>query len=121
MVQFIPFYSGDVDPPWRRAASVQRCVRTVDIEEVGRTTRHGTFFQMCGNFSFGDYFKEDAISFAWDLSTGSVENGGYGLDGDRIWPTVYETDDEAFELWHDRVGIPAHRIQRRGMAARYEY
>ena len=116
MVQFVPFYSGDVDPPWRLATSVQKCVRTVDIEEVGRTTRHGTFFQMCGNFSFGDYFKEDAISFAWDLSTGSVENCGYGLDGDRIWPTVFETDDEAFELWHDKIGIPAVRIQRRGMA-----
>jgi alanyl-tRNA synthetase len=116
MVQFVPFYSGDVDPPWRRATSVQSCVRTVDIEEVGRTTRHGTFFQMCGNFSFGDYFKEDAISWAWELSTGSIENGGYGLDGDRIWPTVYETDDEAFELWHDKIGVPAERIQRRGMA-----
>jgi alanyl-tRNA synthetase len=116
MVQFVPFYSGDVDPPWLRATSVQKCVRTVDIEEVGRTTRHGTFFQMCGNFSFGDYFKEDAIAWAWELSTGSVGNGGYGLDGDRIWPTVFETDDEAFEIWHDKIGIPAERIQRRGMA-----
>ena len=116
MVQFVPFYGGDVDPPWRRATSVQKCVRTVDIEEVGRTTRHGTFFQMCGNFSFGDYFKEAAIEFAWELSTGSVEHGGYGLDGDRIWPTVFETDDEAFELWHDKIGVPAERIQRRGMA-----
>ncbi len=116
MVQFVPYYSGDVNPPWRRATSVQKCIRTVDIEEVGRTTRHGTFFQMCGNFSFGDYFKEQAITMAWELSTNPVEAGGYGLDPERIWPTVYETDDEALELWHDKIGIPFERIQRRGMA-----
>lgn len=116
MVQFVPYYSGDIEAPWARATSVQKCIRTVDIEEVGKTTRHATFFQMAGNFCFGDYFREEAITMAWELSTTSIEEGGYGLDPERIWPTVFETDDEAFELWHKKIGIPRERIQRRGMA-----
>ena len=102
------------EPPWRRATSVQKCIRTQDIEEVGKTTRHGTFFQMCGNFSFGDYFKSGAIQLAWDLSTNSLEDGGYGLDPERIWPTVYFDDDEAAAIWRDQIGVPAERIVRRG-------
>ncbi len=116
MVPFVPYFIGELEPRWNRATSVQKCVRTIDIEEVGKTTRHGTFFQMNGNFSFGDYFKEDAIRWAWELSTGSIESGGFGLDGDRIWPTVYLDDDEAIDIWHRIIGIPAERIQRRGMA-----
>ncbi|WP_026424291.1 alanine--tRNA ligase [Actinokineospora inagensis] len=115
MVQFVPYYSGDIDPPWVRATSVQKCVRTIDIEEVGKTTRHGTFFQMAGNFCFGDYFREEAIAMAWELSTSPVEEGGFGLDPERIWPTVFETDDEAYDLWHHKIGVPKERIQRRGM------
>jgi alanyl-tRNA synthetase len=116
MVPFVPYFVGQVSPPWPRATSVQKCIRTLDIEEVGKTTRHGTFFQMCGNFSFGDYFKPYAIELAWDLSTKPLEQGGYGLDGDRIWPTVYLDDDEAFELWRSKIGVPAERIVRRGKA-----
>jgi alanyl-tRNA synthetase len=116
MVQFVPYYSGDIEPPWVRATSVQKCVRTIDIDEVGKTTRHGTFFQMAGNFCFGDYFRAEAIAMAWELSTTPIEEGGYGLDPDRIWPTVFENDDEAYDLWHREIGIPKERIQRRGMA-----
>src|SRR5262245_59656760 len=100
MVPFARYFVGQVTPPWRRAVSVQKCVRTPDIDEVGKTTRHGTFFQMNGNFSFGDYFKEGAIKFAWELSTASQAEGGFGLDGERIWPTVYLDDDEAVDLGH---------------------
>ena len=95
MVPFIPYMLGEQTPPWPRATSVQKCVRTLDIEEVGKTTRHGTFFQMNGNFSFGDYFKEGAITYAWELVTGSQETGGFGFDPDTIWVTVYDDDDEA--------------------------
>jgi alanyl-tRNA synthetase len=116
MVQFVPYFIGQLTPPWRRATSVQKCIRTLDIDEVGKTTRHGTFFQMNGNFSFGDYFKEEAIRLAWDLSTKPVDEGGYGLDGDRIWATVFHNDDEAIEIWHRTVGMPLDRIVRRGMA-----
>ncbi len=91
---------------------MQKCVRTLDIEEVGITTRHNTFFQMAGNFSFGDYFKKEAISHAWQLLTGSVEDGGYGIDPTRLWATVYLDDDEAFSIWRDEVGVPEERIQR---------
>ena len=119
MVPFVPYFTGQETPPWKRATSVQKCVRTLDIEEVGKTTRHGTFFQMCGNFSFGDYFKAGAIEFAWDLLTKSQDDGGLGFDGDRLWPTVYKTDDESIELWKQITGLPDDRIQRRGMADNY--
>jgi alanyl-tRNA synthetase len=115
MVPFKPYFLGQETPPYDRATSVQKCVRTGDIEEVGKTSRHGTFFQMNGNFSFGDYFKAGAIEFAWELLTGSVESGGYGLDGDKLWATVYLDDDEAADLWVQLTGIPAERIVRRGM------
>jgi alanyl-tRNA synthetase len=114
MVQFVPFFLGQRHPPYERAASVQKCLRTPDIDEVGKTTRHGTFFQMNGNFSFGDYFKEGAIRLAWELSTKPVGAGGYGLDADRIWVTVYHDDDEAIDIWQRVVGMPAERIVRRG-------
>ena len=95
---------------------MQKCIRTQDIEEVGKTTRHGTFFQMNGNFSFGDYFKEEAIRLAWALSTNSVEDGGFGLDGEKIWATVYLDDEEAIDIWHNTIGLPMERIVRRGKA-----
>ncbi|MEU3449776.1 alanine--tRNA ligase [Streptomyces thermolilacinus] len=114
MVPFKPFFLGEEKPPYTRASSVQKCVRTPDIEEVGKTTRHGTFFQMCGNFSFGDYFKEGAIKLAWELLTSPVEHGGYGLEPEKLWITVYQDDDEAEQIWRDVVGVPAERIQRLG-------
>jgi alanyl-tRNA synthetase len=113
MVQFVPYFLGQRTPPYKRAVSVQKCLRTPDIDEVGKTSRHGTFFQMNGNFSFGDYFKDGAISLAWELITKPLTEGGFGMDGDRIWPTVYLNDDEAFELWR-RIGVPESRIVRRG-------
>jgi alanyl-tRNA synthetase len=116
MVPFKPYFLGQRVPPFRRAASAQKCVRTPDIEEVGKTTRHGTFFQMLGNFSFGDYFKELAIPFAWDLLTRAESDGGFGFPERALWVTVYNDDDEAAKLWHDQVGVPEERIQRRGMA-----
>ena len=119
MVPFKPYFMGEVPAPWPRAASVQKCVRTLDIEEVGRTTRHGSFFQMAGNFSFGDYFKEGAIPLAWELLTNSVADGGYGLPEDKLWVTVYEEDDEAVDLWQRLVGFPAERIQRLGLLDNY--
>jgi alanyl-tRNA synthetase len=119
MVPFKPYFLGEVKPPYPRATSVQKCVRTPDIEEVGKTTRHGTFFQMCGNFSFGDYFKEGAIKYAWELLTTPVADGGYGLEPDRLWITVYEQDDEAEAIWRDVIGVPAERIQRLGMGPNF--
>ncbi|RMI13109.1 alanine--tRNA ligase [Cellulomonas triticagri] len=119
MVPFIPYMLGEQTAPWPRATSVQKCVRTLDIEEVGKTTRHGTFFQMNGNFSFGDYFKEGAIRNAWELITTPQDQGGYGFPVDKIWVTVYETDDEAAELWKQIAGLPDERIQRRGMKDNY--
>ncbi|GLW05759.1 alanine--tRNA ligase [Microtetraspora sp. NBRC 13810] len=119
MVPFKPYFLGEVRPPYPRATSVQKCVRTPDIEDVGKTTRHGTFFQMCGNFSFGDYFKEEAITYAWELLTTSVQDGGYGLDPERLWITVYLDDDEAERIWRDKVGVPAERIQRLGMGPNF--
>jgi alanyl-tRNA synthetase len=113
MVQFKPYFLGDVPAPYPRATSIQKCVRTGDIDEVGRTTRHNTFFQMAGNFSFGDYFKAGAIEHAWNLVTGDQTSGGFGFDPDRIWVTVYETDDEAIALWKRIAGLPDERIQRR--------
>ena len=114
MVPFKPYFLGEAPPPYSRATSIQKCVRTPDIDEVGKTTRHNTFFQMAGNFSFGDYFKEGAIELAWDLVTKPVSEGGYGFDPERIWPTVYRDDDEAYELWRNITGLPPERIQRRG-------
>jgi alanyl-tRNA synthetase len=116
MVPFKPYFLGQETPPWKRATSVQKCVRTGDIDEVGKTSRHGTFFQMNGNFSFGDYFKADAITFAWELLTTSRTEGGYGLDKERLWATVYHEDDEAADLWLRNSEIPVERIVRRGMA-----
>ncbi|MGH8886717.1 MAG: alanine--tRNA ligase [Egibacteraceae bacterium] len=115
MVPFKPYFLGEVPPPFGRATSVQKCVRTTDIEDVGKTTRHNSFFQMCGNFSFGDYFKETAIPLAWELLTTPVPRGGYGLDDSRLWVTVYLDDDEAVDIWHRSVGVPLDRIQRLGM------
>ncbi|HEX6499231.1 MAG TPA: alanine--tRNA ligase [Micromonosporaceae bacterium] len=114
MVQFVPFFTGQMTAPYPRAASVQKVIRTPDIDEVGKTSRHGTFFQMNGNFSFGDYFKEGAISLAWDLVTKSQADGGFGLDPEKIWVTVYLDDDEAIEIWHKVAGVPLERIVRRG-------
>ena len=116
MVPFKPYFLGEIKPPYERATSVQKCVRTLDIDEVGKTTRHASFFQMCGNFSFGDYFKEGAITMAWELLTKPISDGGYGFPEDRLWVTVYLNDDEAADIWHHKVGVPRERIQRRGMA-----
>ena len=116
MVPFKPFFLGEVTPPYARATSVQKCVRTLDIDEVGKTTRHASFFQMCGNFSFGDYFKEGAIALAWELLTKPIAQGGYGFPEDKLWVTVFHTDDEAADIWHHKMGVPKERIQRRGMA-----
>ena len=119
MVPFKPYFTGAETPPWDRATSVQKCVRTLDIEEVGKTTRHGTFFQMQGNFSFGDYFKAEAIRFAWELVTGSQDDGYLGFDPNRIWVTVLHSDDEAAGLWENIAGLPPERIQRRGLLDNY--
>src|SRR3954470_16852910 len=119
MVPFKPYFLGEVKPPFARATSVQKCVRTQDIEEVGKTTRHGTFFQMCGNFSFGDYFKEGAIKHAWELLTSPQDKGGYGLEPEKLWITVYKDDDEAERIWHETIGVPKERIQRLGMKDNY--
>jgi alanyl-tRNA synthetase len=109
MVPFKPFFLGDETPPWKRATSVQKCFRTLDIDIVGSTLRHCTYFEMLGNFSFGDYFKAEAIPFAWELVTEVL-----GIDGDRLWVTVYETDDDAEAIWRDVVGVRPERIQRLG-------
>lgn len=121
MVPFKPYFLGQQTPPFENgtATSIQKCVRTLDIEEVGITTRHNTFFQMAGNFSFGQYFKEGAITHAWGLLTGSVADGGFGLDPERLWVTVYLDDDEAAEIWEKKIGVPSERIQRLGMADNY--
>ncbi|MDT5176779.1 MAG: alanyl-tRNA synthetase [Mycobacterium sp.] len=119
MVQFVPYFLGQQKPPWDRATSVQKCIRTPDIDEVGITTRHNTFFQMAGNFSFGDYFKRGAIEFAWTLLTNPQDQGGYGFDPETLWATVYLDDDEAITLWQEVAGLPLERIQRRGMADNY--
>ena len=116
MVPFKPFFLGEVTPPYKRATSVQKCVRTLDIDEVGKTTRHASFFQMCGNFSFGDYFKEGAIALAWELLTRPISDGGYGFPEEKLWVTVYLDDDEAADIWHKKIGVPRERIQRRDMA-----
>ncbi|MDQ1604444.1 MAG: alanyl-tRNA synthetase, partial [Actinomycetota bacterium] len=114
MAPFKPYFLGQEPPPYRRATSVQKCVRTLDIEEVGKTTRHGTFFQMNGNFSFGDYFKEAAIEFAWELVTKPQSEGGYGLPEDKLYASVYVDDDEATALWKKVAGLPDDRVVRLG-------
>ena len=112
MVPFIPYIVGTEPAPWPRVASVQKCIRTNDIDEVGKTTRHGTFFQMCGNFSFGDYFKQGASKMAWDLLTGSVKEGKYGLDGDKLWVTIWEQDAEAEDVWLNQIGLDPMHLQK---------
>jgi alanyl-tRNA synthetase len=116
MAPFKRYFLGDVPPPFPQATSVQKCVRTVDVEEVGKTARHASFFQMIGNFSFGDYFKEKAIPLAWELLTCSAAEGGLGLPESKLWVTVYTDDDEAEHIWRTVIGVPAERIQRLGMA-----
>ena len=119
MVPFKPYFLGQETPPFARATSVQKCVRTLDIDEVGKTTRHGTFFQMNGNFSFGDYFKVGAIEHAWRLVTGHVNDGGFGFDADKVWVTVLDSDDEARAIWQETIGLPAERVQSRGLLDNY--
>ncbi|CAA9347076.1 MAG: Alanyl-tRNA synthetase [uncultured Nocardioidaceae bacterium] len=119
MVPFKPYFLGQETPPYPRAVSVQKCVRTLDIEEVGKTTRHGTFFQMNGNFSFGDYFKEGAIELAWELVTKSQADGGYGLPEDKLYASVYQDDDEAVALWKRIAGLPEDRVVRLGKKDNY--
>jgi len=119
MVPFIPYLTGLVPAPYPRATSVQKCIRTNDIEEVGKTPRHGTFFQMNGNFSFGDYFKEQAIQYAWEFLTNPESDGGLGFSPDDLWVTVYEEDDEAIEFWKQHSSLPEDRIQRLGKDTNY--
>ncbi len=119
MVPFKPYFLGQQTPPFTLATSAQKVIRTPDIDEVGRTTRHATFFQMLGNFSFGGYFKEKAIPYAWELLTRAERDGGFGFPEDRLWATVYHDDHEAFGIWRDVVGLPESRIQRRGLADNY--
>jgi alanyl-tRNA synthetase len=119
MVPFIPYMTGLVPAPYKRATSVQKCVRTLDIEEVGKTTRHGTFFQMNGNFSFGDYFKKEAISYAWEFLTSNKADGGLELNPELLWVTVYKDDDESINLWREVANVPLERIQKRGMKDNY--
>ena len=117
MVPFKPYFLGEQPAPWLRATSVQKCVRTLDIEEVGKKTRYGSFFQMAGNFSFGDYFKEDAIAFAWELLTD--RDSGYGIEPEKLWVTVYQDDDEAVGHWQRIAEQPLERIQRLGKVDNY--
>jgi alanyl-tRNA synthetase len=119
MQPFKPYLLGQQTPPYKRAADVQKCVRTGDIEEVGKTTRHATFFQMLGNWSFGDYFKDMAIPYAWELLTRSEHDGGFGFPEDKLWATVLPDDHEAYAIWRDVVKLPEDRIQRRGLADNY--
>ena len=123
MVPFIPYLTAVEPAPYKRATSVQKCIRTADIEEVGQTVRHGTFFQMAGNFSFGDYFKEGAITYAWELLTSSLDDGGFALDPERLWVTVYEDgdekDEEARRIWEDKIGLPSERVVGTGKADNY--
>jgi alanyl-tRNA synthetase len=119
MVPFKPYFLGQETPPYSRAVSVQKCVRTPDIEDVGKTTRHGTFFEMCGNFSFGDYFKEGAIEYAWDLVTKPQSEGGFGLEESRLWPSILQGDDEALQIWMKVTGLPTERIVKLGPRENY--
>ena len=119
MQPFKPYLLGQRTPPYRRVADVQKVVRTLDIEEVGKTTRHATFFQMLGNWSFGDYFKEGAIRYAWELLTKPEAEGGFGFPESRLWATVLQGDEEARAIWRDQIGLPESRIQERGLADNY--
>ncbi|MGA9748424.1 MAG: alanine--tRNA ligase, partial [Nocardioides sp.] len=119
MVPFKPYFLGQEKAAYDRAVSIQKCVRTPDIEDVGKTTRHGTFFEMCGNFSFGDYFKEGAIEYAWELVTQSRDRDGFGLEESRLYPSVYADDPEAVELWKKVTGLPDERIVRLGKKENY--
>jgi alanyl-tRNA synthetase len=119
MVPFVPYLTGVVPAPFARATSVQKCIRTNDIEEVGKTPQHGTFFQMNGNFSFGDYFKKEAIAFAWELLLTPENSGGLGFNERDLWVTVYKNDDESIGLWKKTAGLPDERIQRLGSDTNY--
>ena len=109
MAPMKPYFKGEVEPPRRRVCTCQKCIRTGDIENIGKTARHGTYFEMLGNFSFGDYFKHEAIAWSWEFLTKVV-----GLPEERLYPSIYEKDDEAFEIWNKEIGIPAERIFRFG-------
>ncbi len=119
MVPFKPYFLGQETPPYARATSVQKCIRTPDIEDVGKTSRHGTFFEMCGNFSFGDYFKEGAIELAWELVTKPLADGGWGFPEDKLYPSILDGDDEALHLWKKITGLPDERIARLGPKENY--
>src|SRR5262250_86355 len=119
MQPFKPYLLGQRTPPYRRVADVQKVVRTLDIDEVGKTTRHATFFQMLGNWSFGDYFKEGAIKYAWELLTKSEADGGFGFPESKLWATVLHGDDEAYAIWRNEIGLPTDRIQHRGLKDNY--
>ena len=109
MVQFKPYFLGQAQPPAKRITTVQKCLRTGDLENVGHTSRHHTFFEMLGNFSIGDYFKKEAILWAWELVTQRFK-----LPPERLWVTIYQDDDESFDIWHNLVGLPENRIVRMG-------
>jgi len=111
MAPMKPYFKGEVEPPRRRVCTCQKCIRTGDIENIGKTARHGTYFEMLGNFSFGDYFKSEAIAWSWEFLTKVV-----GLAEDRLYPSIYENDEEAFEIWNKQIGIPAEKIFRFGKA-----
>ena len=111
MAPMKPYFKGEVEPPRRRVCTCQKCIRTGDIENIGKTARHGTYFEMLGNFSFGDYFKEEAIAWSWEFLTKVV-----GLEADRLFPSIYENDEEAFEIWNTKIGVPAEKIFRFGKA-----
>ena len=113
MAPMKPFFTGEVEPPRTRVCTCQKCIRTGDIENIGKTARHGTYFEMLGNFSFGDYFKREAIHWSWEFLTSQE---WVGLDPQRLYPSIYEEDDEAFEIWNKEIGIPAERIFRFGKA-----
>ena len=111
MAPMKPYFKGEVEPPRRRVCTCQKCIRTGDIENIGKTARHGTYFEMLGNFSFGDYFKREAIAWSWEFLTEVV-----GLEADRLYPSIYENDEEAFAIWHNEIGIPEEKIFRFGKA-----
>ena len=105
MAPMKPYFTGEQEPPRHRVTTCQKCIRTGDIENVGKTARHGTYFEMLGNFSFGDYFKKEAIAWSWEFLTEVM-----GIPADRLYPSIYVEDDEAFKIWHEDIGIPEDRI-----------